>query len=333
MKYSALAFPFVILMDIVVFVSFIMWQHESVYEFEQRQLDLQVNYAIDAATQEMLENSTHLNTDYANWGSMTVEPEVALDTYLAVLVRNFGWGDTDQHRAELLESSIPFFTVATYDGYYMYCKQKDIIETNGVQNEVYTQKWTPKIPYSEVVEVGPSKFKYYMYNLGSDTYGTYDGVKLKLDNPLSKTSNSNGGYSRSRIVIADALTDACTTALYSALEGKTNVEWIIPASYSEWSNSRSIDRPSVLTYISRSDQAVLYDTVTFGIGGAKVDEATFCILYKDSMGNPLYTYAENRDKIEKPSPDGKGYKILSIVPSPKAAAEKGYYFDISLSNK
>ena len=111
MKFSVLALPFVVLMDIVVFVSFIMWQHESVYEFEQRQLDLQVNYAIDAATQEMLENSSHLSTDYADWGSMVVEPEVALDTYLAVLVRNFGWGDTAKTREELLDTSIPFFTI------------------------------------------------------------------------------------------------------------------------------------------------------------------------------------------------------------------------------
>lgn len=333
MKFSALALPFVVLMDIVVFVSFIMWQHESVYEFEQRQLDLQVNYAIDAATQEMLENSSHLSTDYADWGSMVVEPEVALDTYLAVLVRNFGWGDTVKTREELLDTSIPFFTVATYDGYYIYCKQKDTETIDGVTQDVYTQKWTPKIPYSEVVKNG-SNWIYYMYNLGDDTYGTYNGTVLKLDNKIGTGQNA-GSYNRSRVVIAEALTDACTTAMYSALEGKTTVEWIIPASYSEWSNSRSIERPSVLTYISRYDKSVMYDTVTFGIGGAKVDDANFCILYKDAAGNKLYTYAENRALVENAptaNPAGKGYKILSIVPTPQDAANKGYYFDMTLLN-
>ena len=338
MRFTAFAIPFVILMDIVMFVSFILWQHESVYEFEQRQLDLQVNYSIDAATQEMLEISSHLSTDYADWGSMTLEPEVALDTYLALLTRNFGWGDTEETRAELLDTSVPFFAVAAYDGYYMYSKQKDIevIDINGniTYNDVYVQKWTPKIPYSEVSKVG-SDYVYYMYNLGDDTYGTYKNNVIKFDNPLDKGTSGPGSYNRSRIVIADTLTDACTTALYSALEGKTDVEWIIPASFSEWSNSRSIDRPSVLTYVSRSDKTVLYDTVTFGIGGAKIDNANFCILYKDDEGNPLYTYAENRPYVENsPSaiPAGKGYTVLSVVPTPKDAVEKGYFYDMTLFN-
>lgn len=328
MKNIAIAFPFVLLMDVIMFVSFLMWQHESVYEFEQRQLDLQVNYAIDAATQEMLENSSHLSTDYANWGSMVVEPEVALDTYLAVLLRNFGWADTERSREQLLDASVPFFTVATYDGYYIYCKQRDTIVTDGVQNKVYTHKWTPKIPYTDVemkVDGSGNPYPvYYLYNLGDTTYGTYVNNKLKLDNNyVSSGSNVYATYSHSRLVIADILTEASTTALYSALEGKTDVEWIIPNSFSQWSNSRPIDRPSVLTYISRADNSIMYDTVTFGIGGSKIDDANFCILYYRD-GQPVYTYADRRSLVE-----AAGIKIQSVVPSPKDAADKGFYYDLT----
>lgn len=328
MKNIIIAFPLVLLMDVIMFVSFIMWQHESVYEFEQRQLDLQVNYAIDAATQEMLENSSHLGTDYANWGSMIVEPEVALDTYLAVLLRNFGWADTERAREQLLDVSVPFFTVATYDGYYIYCKQRDTVVTNSVQNKVYSHKWTPKIPYTDVEMKtdgsGNPYPVYYLYNLGDITYGTYVNNKLKLDNKfVNNGSNTYATYSHSRMVIADILTDASTTALYSALEGKTNVEWVIPSSFSQWSNSRPIDRPSVLTYISRVDNSVMYDTVTFGIGGSKIDNANFCILYYRN-GQPVYAYADKRPLVE-----AAGIRIQSIASSPKDAANKGFYYDLT----
>ena len=68
----------------IMFVGMLQWQNQAVYEFEQRQMDLQVNYAVDAAVQEMVVNSEHLGTDYADWGAMTVEPEVALDASCSI---------------------------------------------------------------------------------------------------------------------------------------------------------------------------------------------------------------------------------------------------------
>ena len=67
MKWQSLAFPLVLLMDIIIVLNFIQWQRDSVYDIQQRQLDLQVNYATDAAAQDLLGLGVHIDTDYADW--------------------------------------------------------------------------------------------------------------------------------------------------------------------------------------------------------------------------------------------------------------------------
>lgn len=325
MRYMAIAFPLAILMDCIIFINFISWQQESLYEFEQRQMDLQVNYAVDAAVQEMLANGTHLGTDYADWGTMTIEPELALDVYMAVLIRNLGWADSEKNRQDLIETSMPFFCVAAYDGYYMYMRQHEEISAGGTTNSAYEMRWTPKIPYSDLQKSG-SSYIYYFYNLGESTYGTYseNGNRIKYDNVLSSTASGPGSLGYSRQVVNDTLTRACNSALYCGLEGDVNEELYIPSSFSEWSNSNPVMTPSVLTYMSRSDQHTRFDTVTFGVGGAKIDDAQFCICY-EYRGNKCYTWADRRDEVI-----ARGSSILQVTTSPEEAARAGYYFDITL---
>lgn len=330
MKFISLSFPLIILIECIVFVNFFQWQQQSVYEFEQRQQDIQVNYSCDAAVQEMLANGTHLDTDYATWRDMVLEPELALDTYLAVLIRNLGWADTAKNREDLIETSVPFFCVAVYDGYYMFMRQhEERTETlkNGqnVTNTVYEMRWTPKLPYSELEEypAGSNKYKYYFYNLGTAFYGTYteQGNLLKYNNALISSGDGYGTLARSKAVVNGRLTEACNSAMFTGLEGDVQTQWYLPSTFSEWSNSNPVESPSVLTYMSNPTQHTQYETVTFGIGGAKVDDAQFCICYTKN-GEKLYTWADNRDKLI-------GVKIERVTTTPKEAAEAGYFFDIT----
>lgn len=330
MKFISIAYSLIILIECILFVDFFKWQQQAVYEFEQRQQDIQVNYAADAAVQEMLANGTHLGTDYATWRDMVLEPELALDTYIAVLLRNLGWADTEYNREDLIESSIPFFCVAVYDGYYMYMRQhEERTETVGghpVVNTVYEMRWTPKLPYSAIEEapLGSGKYTYYFYNLGGQMYGTFkeDGSVVKYNNIISKTGNGHGSLAMARSVVNQTLTEACNSAMFTGLEGNAQAQWFLPSSFSDWSNSNPVESPSVLTYMSNSSDQTQFDTVTFGIGGAKVDDAQFCICYSRG-GQKLYTWADNRDSLPA------GTRIERVTTTAKEAAEAGYFFDIS----
>lgn len=328
MRYIGLAFPLVILIDCIIFVNFFMWQSQALYEFDQRQYDLMVNYSSDAAIQEMLANGTHIGTDYATWGEMTIEPELALDVYLTVLIRNLGWSDTEKNRQDLIESSMPFFCVAAYDGYYMYSRQHEeytrtLVNGSVVTDTVYEMRWTPKLPYSETIGD-----MYYFYNLGEDQYGTFDSAHnlIKYDNMLAKSSSGPGSLTQAEYIVSKRLTDACNSALYTGLEGNVDAEIYIPSSFSEWSNSNPVKTPTVLTYMSRPDQHTAYDVVTFGIGGSKVDSAEFCICYEYN-GQKLYTWADRRDEVVGRTGNSS---IQKIVTTPEEAALAGYYFDITL---
>ena len=316
-------------------VIFYSWQRQSVYELQQRQLDLQVNYAIDAAAQEMLGDSASIDTDYINWGDVTVEPEVALRAYEAVLLRSLGWSDYEKNRTDLIESSVPFFLVAGYDGYYMYCRQHDLntITIAGKSTEVnaYNFHWTPKIPYSQTV--GDNVYLYY---LGSDEYGTFDmsngknGIMDSLD-VHKKLTNGDGAssYEGTKNVISDVLTKAINSALFIGMEGNTDATYYIPAEMAEWSNSRSIDRPSVITYVSRSDGSVMYDTVTFGIGGAKLDNANYVYCYTAGE-HKYYVYAADRDALKAYEGNTSNGMVLT---SPEEAAKHGYMYDYNFYHR
>lgn len=329
MRFMAIAYPLAILMDCIVFINFYQWQQQAVYEFEQRQMDLQVNYSVDAAVQEMLANGEHLGTDYASWGEMNLEPQYALDVYEAMLIRNLGWSDTPKNRADMVESSMPFFCVAVYDGYYMYSRQQDRVRIAAGQpaNTVYEMRWTPKLPYGETVE-NAGKDTVYFYNLGESTYGTFteSPYRYKTDNALSMTPTNNGpgSLNRARTVISETLTDACNAALFTGLEGNVDSRIYLPSSFSDWSNSRPVDKPTVLVYMSPMFTASRYDVVTFGLGGARVDANQFVITYEWN-GTKLYAFADKRSAVE-----ARGSKVENVYTSPKHAAEAGYYFDITM---
>lgn len=335
MRWMLIAAPLTILIDCICFVNFFSWQNQSVYEFQQRQLDLQVNYAVDAAAQEMLSDGTHIDTDYIDWGSMTVEPEVALRTYESILLRNLGWSDFDKNREDLVESSMPFFLVAGYDGYYVYCRQHDVStvkeDKNGNTKEVfanaYNFHWTPKLPYSQTVGD-----KVYFYYLGTDKYGSVDLStnknivmnSVRLDDPLNDGTGP-ASKEQAKAIIAKTLTNAINSALFIGMEGKTDASYYIPAEMSEWSNNNSIQSPSVMVYMSRSDGTVQYDTVTFGIGGSKIDDVNFVICYNVN-GVKKYAWASDRDAITSYYNGGNNF-VLEILNTPEQAAQSGYYFD------
>lgn len=335
MRWQVVAFPIIILMDILVFFNFYKWQRQAIYEFNQRQMDLQVNYAVDAAVHDMLRDGTHLGTDYATWGEMTSEPEVALNTYVALLLRNFGWADTSENRKNLIDGSIPFFCVATYDGYYMYCKQTDVLtekSITGTTTEIkhYPMVWTPKIPYSRTVwneSVGDDfAYSVYIYNLGFETYDKIEqNGDLSVSLPILKSASYGpGSVTDAQYIVNNTLTDACNNALYLGLMDTIESSWYLPAAYSSWASNNPVVSPTVLTYMSRNDGVTEYEVVTFGIGGAKIKDAEFCICYTTPAGEKLYTYSTNRQAVE----DTYGVKIDYIYSTAKEAAQAGYWFDL-----
>lgn len=334
MRWQILAAPMMILMMVVTYVNFYKWNDEAYDEFMQRQMDLQVNYSVDAATQDLLEFSTSLDTDIAGWGSMTLDPHIALQTYQGVLLRNFGMVDTEMHRRDVIEKYSPVFMVTTNDGYYLYTRRHNINKMElkdgtVVPNTEYDFVWSPKIPYSEV-----DGNKVYMYNLDAKYYVTID-VKDTVSGTLNSIDDSNklldiegpGGINEAKMVIADTITEAFNKAVFTNMEGKVSKFIYIPAVSSQWTQTNAINSPTVLAYVTNSD-ASRANANTFGIGGAKIDTANFVLAYVVN-GEKKYYPSEYRDKIEE-FYHGRDddLEIMRMYTSDIIAAQRGYYYDI-----
>lgn len=329
MKFSTLTLIYLILLDSFIFYAFSIRQNEVLYEFEQRQQDIQVNYAVDAATQLMLANTNDIYLDYKDMQSIYVDPEVALETYKGVMVRYYGWSDEPLTRDYFEDNYMPFFIVAAYDGYYVYGTVQDQEVTKlksgqTVANVTYPKMWTPKIPYAEA-NWDAEHPTIYMYSLGGEVYDTYSYRNGTYHNNIPYSTGSGyGTKANAARVIATTLTEACNKALVAGKAEIGDTQIIIPFSFSEWSKNRPVSYPTVLTYLDADSGDVgHYSTVTFAIGGSQIDIAQYYICYTVN-GTKRYTWAENREQVL-----ASGASIEKMYMSPYDCAEDGYYFDLN----
>ena len=320
----------------LVFFSFAMRQNEVIYEFEQRQQDLQVNYACDAATWMMLNETPDIGIDYTNISEIRVSPQIALDTYEAVMVRGLGWSD-DRLTKDYFEATyVPFFIVAAYDGYYIYGVEKDTetvtrLDGTPITNVTYPKKWSPKIPYAEASMYG-SKACINMYTLGQTTYtrylydtDSYDHLCYYKDSPKAdSTATLNASMIDMKVFVSSALTDACQKCLLAAKSNVGTDQIIIPSSFSQWSSNRPIEYPTVLTYMDVAGDTTKYNHMSFAIGGSRIEEGDYYITYIDEKGAKAYTRAANRKDVET----NRHLTIINVYTSPVDAAEKGYFYDL-----
>lgn len=330
MKFSIIAMIYTILLDMLIFTNFSLRQNEMYYELDQRLQDIQINYATDAAAYFMLTETNDIGIDYTDLGYIRVDPEVALQTYEAIMVRSFGWGDSEYNRQLFEDGYMPYFIVAGYDGYYVY---EVVNETNGqttigtdsiyVESKIYPKQWTPKIPYAkgywDPTDISQSKIA--MFTLGGNTYNIYDYSTGSFKDRVAYTDETRNDCA---ILVSQVLSDACNKALVASKSRLSEERIWIPNSFSKFSSNRPVEYPTVLTYLDVGGDDSKYNHVSFAVGGTRIEIADYYICYIDETGAKKYTRGKNRDDVE----GVRGCKIKEIATSAQDAALRGYYFDL-----
>ncbi len=346
MKFSIFALPFVFLLDIFVMLNFLNWHRQSLYEYQERQMDIQVNYCIDAATQRMLEGTSDIRADWSDWKAISVDPEIAYDTYLELLVRNAGYYSSEATKKDCEAMFVPFFCVCAYDGYYMLLPQETEITVPKASkpSETITYKatemvWTPKLPYSYV---DPSTISAdgRSYTLWGLNLNCKDAIKVvKSGTTMSAVKRSTEcplNHIDQRQQIANKVADSCITALYHTV--RTDRVIYISANGNDNADifgNNHIQGPTCITYMSPDN--IEFNTYVLGFGGARIDENDFVACYDLADGSKWYTYSSLRDPARRPpymnsgeveDPDTHyGKAPTEILINQEAAARKGYYFD------
>jgi len=304
-KFRILVIPIAALYWIVTILIFSKYSMDAYVVAQQYKLDIAINYATDAAVEEMVDATSDLKLDYGDYEYLACDPEVALDMFITVFLENYGMIDSEQNRTWITSKYLPCFVVAGYDGYYV--AQPTKINDSGAYDVVFSLKQ----PYTYHSQIDDSV---YSLNMGLQDAIRFSGsIVSQVDAPISE--------SEVRTIINQTVSDTFMNTVYDQLEGSMMSTLYIPSDITNFTRTNPIDSTTVLAYIT--DIPVRYGTTidSFGIGGSRVRHENFVGAYiKD--GTKYYQYISILDTTE--------YDIIEVFENAKLAAEAGYEFDTSL---
>lgn len=288
--------------SILILVGHVRDEAEDLSEYI---LALSIDYATDAAAEEMLLETPSLDSDYATSmnaevGYFAADPEIARTTFEDVLSLNYDMALSTATRVDLESNYMPLFCVAAYDGYYLYTQIKDPDGGWRLQGSL-------KYPYSYEKDDA-----YYALNLGMDSsYRLKDGnlKKVKLaDVDISKDT--------CRIRINTLISDQLMY-LFQQATGRNSEFIYIPHDLGTFKEVNPIQGPTVMAFLDNWDVRNYSAISAFSIGGARIEKTRVVAGYVVN-GQKLYSYSDllPEDLI-----------TVDTFSSMEEAAAAGYYYD------
>lgn len=327
-RFKFFALPAALLIWLGTNMFFAKTNQELFAELQEEKADIVVNYAVDAAVDEMVQESLDLGMDYADYEYVRVDPETALNMFCTVYLKGTGMTETESNMSLVRSKYIKVFMVAAYDGYYV--AEPVAINNKGAYDCVFSMKQ----PYTYEVDIKEGNNYRYTYlcalNMGYDycralkynKNNTGSGVSIENIRMTKTDRNRNEILSKdgqSRIINA-VISDALMETVWKQ-RGHENLSTIfVPKDMTKIVRTNAVKDITVIAYMSDIPVGFHKTTETFGIGGTKVTHQRYVIGYKDiHSGQKLYTYA---DKYL----DSYG-KIIEVFNTEMEAAQAGYYFD------
>lgn len=289
-------------------------------EIERLKLSYAIDYAADAGAFAML-NTTDLDMDYTKHQYFTVNPQLALDTFLDVLCLNYEMFPNEPNRAHM-KDYIPVAAVAAYDGYYIATQQ---LVRNGGGNYPETAAsdadWDVvfgmKLPYRYENETDGIS---YALNMGmQDTLALSDHSLYKHPG-LPPTATGTMTVTEARAHMNNLISHEMANRIDQLND--TNPNWknffYIPSQLTTFSGVNPIEGPSFLVLV----QGVTLNTTKpisgFSISGTTIGSRRMVAGYSRD-GVRYYTYA---DRVPP------GVAVTQLFDSMNEAASANYYPDI-----
>lgn len=274
---------------------------------ENFRLDLAVNYATDAAMQEVVDTTEDLGADYANWGRIKVSPEAALDEFVIIMLKNYNMSTTDANIDAIRIENIPLFAVASYDGLYIAKLEK--INDAGARDLIFSNK----IPYVYKDTVND---KTYCLNLKGEEASCFDrlnnsirGVPVPSELTIAKQTK----------IVNNTVSTEIMNALWDTTGNHIIHDFYIPESEMTVNPTNSVSTTTIIAYIDNFISITGNELHTFGIGGSDVTVNDFVCCYYDTRSNPVYTY---QSKVPSYA------TVVKICEDATSAAQDGWYFDL-----
>lgn len=264
-------------------------QNEKV-AFDEFVLEKQINYAADAATEELL-MSPKLSQDYAEEGYVCIEPDLGKDEFISIMEYSMGYIPSDFNESLFANKYLRALVICGWDGYYAYWKQE-------VDDGEYDLVRTPKVPYTYEKD-GIQ----YSLNLGlesafhdSNYTGTHQNAygpsKCEpFENILDYEKDGKEPPTRDEQLqaINTQVGDALNYALYhSYSQGHMLKNYEIPDMASEVKGSQPVNKITVIGVVEGPATSA-FTTVAAGcIGGARIvaNDDVYAVKVNGYLGSP-----------------------------------------------
>lgn len=313
MNLSSLLFGGLLVLQIIT-MNMLFTDYASDYhrKFEEKRLQIAVNYAVDAATKEMKENSANLGQDYESIAKLNVDPIVAMDTFSTIIAKNYNVPVNSVNQQSILLDYCPVFMVATYDGYYIASKEK--INSSGVENVLFS----PKLPYSEVYTEEDGSTSLYSYNLSLTS-----AIKTKSDGSVYKVNYPPLTRKEQSDLINTKVSDVLNDTLVKYANKDPRGEIYIPSEMTTVMSTNPIQNTTVLAYIDNFDLAGYgMDLQSFGIGGSEIKQKKVVVGFTIEVNGNMEKYYAYSDRLPE------GAVPIESFDSQEDAAKEGYYYYI-----
>ncbi|MDQ0885055.1 hypothetical protein QFZ81_000143 [Paenibacillus sp. V4I9] len=304
-------------------IGFTTYVYKERNEIEQLKLSYAIDYSTDAGAMAMLKTGS-LDMDYTMNKAFTVNPQLALDTFLDVFCFNYDLQPTAQNKA-IIKDYIPVAAVATFDGYYLASQQ---LVKNGGGNYPETAAkdvdWDltfgMKIPYTHNY-LGTS----YALNMGLEYTLALTGNNLTKQMGLPPTAAGTMSQTDARVKINDIISNDMANSI--SRTNNNNPNWknnfYIPSQLTTFSGVNPIEGPSFLVLVQGVTLSTSRPISGFSIAGTKIDTARMVAGYVRNGAN-YYCYV---DKIPG------SVTVNNLYSTVKEAALAGYYADLEFMKK
>lgn len=293
MKFSLIAAPLIVFIEVIVWVNFFNYGQAQARELDQQIMDIQVNYCIEAATAQMLEETSDLELNYQDMSSFNVNPQVAYDYYVMLLTRNLGYTDSYANRQTVISNNIPFFAVCEGNGMYIWYKTPVSVGDAVTGEEASTgfeMVCSPKLPYTYIVDDDTA----YYYNLALETYTEYtlDTAQTAVNGNSTTTFKlhniSPDDKDMAKFRLSYAITDRLTQALWIGTSGRSDVVVNLQNVVSDYVTNELKGITCISVLVDNADNSKA-EKFTFGVGGAVVTSTkNFIVYYLNGDDTTLY---------------------------------------------
>lgn len=252
------------LITIVFFLLYFIyfWQEERV-AYEDFTLQKKVNYAADAAVDEMLFTGD-LGTDYATTYK-NVQPDLGVQEFEIVLLESLGMPTTEKNRDWLEQHYLKSVVICAYDGLYVYDERE-------YETGKYDFVYTPKIPYFYQHSDGTN----YTLNFGlKEGYSdSWDGTNYRV-NSIGDLPNDIT-YDQKMTAINNQVSWYLQESIARAYGGDVGdyaqKSVRLPAVGSEISSGQPIKNISFIGVVETDNSSKKTPNLCMGIGGARITE-------------------------------------------------------------